>query len=933
MNKKAKKFGNLISLSKPTHLSKKPKYPTSIPSPRNNNNPSNPKQTLLPVQSPKHDNDLILIKRKIHHKSKHTLTPSSNYLSFAGSSSSKSKPCFINANNSIKSQLLLSSVDTSLLPKDTNSSSHYCNSQIRNNTKLTHISSLKCKYNNKNNNNNNADTSSISNNSSTKRICCKLLEKYSTIKRTAVSQSKHKGNCASQTEFERGRCKGSITTCSSPNGHQGNYFIYMNNNNNNNNNNVNRSSNNSKSNCNSNNNSVLSRKKPKKIIKSKSIQLKNEHSKNDVSCDVPHKQQQHKKEQCNSIKSKAAPSNNKTNISLIFPSTKHKKHEAIITHDVSSRTSKSKPKHKNNSKSNNNNNVHIIHNNINKSSSISQKLNEIKSNYIKEIHQIRRKVLGRFNPPSTLYPKRHNNTTTYFHPLSSLSTTSTHHNTYMAQSKQLQIYIQSQSTPHTELSFYLYGRRIGQGAFGKVNLGLNVLTGRVVAIKSFNKTSPNYNDDNRNKILYETNLMKRLNHPSIVRILETFETNEYMLIIMEYINGGNLYSFVKKRRKLTEQTAKFLFWQIIHGIHYMHSVGIVHRDIKLENILIDLHNNVKICDFGIGKVLPQTNNDTYVLHEQCGTPMYIAPEILLSTHDKGYKPFPVDMWSSGVALYIMLSGQLPFPIENKNNSELQYAIVHSQPTCVDGISAEAQDLLFGLLDKNPATRYTAEDVLKHRWFIDENFNYNPERYHLFTKAEMMMLSKTYIDYRYAKEEDLIECFSISNLRNDDETVCDNNNNNIKNNETKSLILAPFNSMVTNSCNDVDDSINESERNNSTVHLLQLKNNVLLFNNKIKEYNLNYELNNNGELDNGVLVNSKFDIENNINISSTINDNNEQCINNTIKTTNDKERKEGILRKMKEMGYDKEYVEEVLRKGELCYVTAVYFLIENYEHIE
>ena len=920
MNKKAKKFGNLISLSKPTHLSKKPKYPTSIPSPRNN--PPNPKQTLLPVHSPKHDNDLILIKRKIHNKSKQTLTTSSNYLSFAGSSSSKSKPCFINANNSIKSQLLLSSVDTSLLPKDTNSSSHYCNSQIRNNTRLTRISSLKCKYNNKNNNNN-VDTSSISNNNSTKRICCKLLEKYSTTKRTAVSQSKHKGNCASQTELDRGRYKGSITTCSSPNGHQGNYFIYMNNNNNNYN-----KSNNSKSNCNSNNNSVLSRRKRKKIIKSKSIQLNND--KNDVSSEVTHKQQQQQlhKEQCNSIKSKATSSNNKTNINLIFPSTKHKKHKAIIPQDISSRTSKSKPKHKNSS----NSNIPIIHHHINNSSSISQKLNELKSNYIKEIHQIRRKVLGRFNPPSTLYPKRHNNTTTYFHPLSSLSTTSTHHNSYMTQSKQLQIYIQSQTTPHTELSFYLYGRRIGQGAFGKVNLGLNVLTGRVVAIKSFNKTSPNYNDDNRNKILYETNLMKRLNHPSIVRILETFETNEYMLIIMEYINGGNLYSFVKKRRKLTEQTAKFLFWQIIHGIHYMHSVGIVHRDIKLENILIDLHNNVKICDFGIGKVLPQDNNDTYVLHEQCGTPMYIAPEILLSTHDKGYKPFPVDMWSSGVALYIMLSGQLPFPIENKNNSELQYAIVHSQPACVNGISAEAQDLLFGLLDKNPETRYTAEDVLKHRWFIDENFNHNPERYHLFTKAEMMMLSKTYIDYRYAKEEDLIECFSISNLRNDDETVCDNNNN-IKNNETKSLILAPFNSMVTNSCNDVDDSINESERNNSTVHLLQLKNNVLLFNNKIKEYNLNYELNNNGELDNGVLVNSKFDIENNINISPTVIDNNEHCISNTIKTSNDKERKEGILRKMKEMGYDKEYVEEVLRKGELCYVTAVYFLIENYEHIE
>ena len=101
--------------------------------------------------------------------------------------------------------------------------------------------------------------------------------------------------------------------------------------------------------------------------------------------------------------------------------------------------------------------------------------------------------------------------------------------------------------------------------------------------------------------------MKELNHKNITKILELFESDNYILIIMEYINGGNLFSFVKKRRKLSEKTAKFLFKQIIEGIEYIHSKNIVHRDIKLENILIDLKNNIKICDFGISKILNDKN--------------------------------------------------------------------------------------------------------------------------------------------------------------------------------------------------------------------------------------------------------------------------------------------------------------------------------------
>ena len=158
-----------------------------------------------------------------------------------------------------------------------------------------------------------------------------------------------------------------------------------------------------------------------------------------------------------------------------------------------------------------------------------------------------------------------------FEDISQISKTSTaikDSSYYMEKSKKLinyikEFYIKNKKYPDTKIDFYLYGRRIGQGAFGKVNLGLNVLTGRVVAIKSFKKTKEAKHNSNMNKILYETGLMKRFNHPNITKILEVFHDEEYMLIIMEYINGGNLFNFVKKRRKLSEKTAKFLFRQII----------------------------------------------------------------------------------------------------------------------------------------------------------------------------------------------------------------------------------------------------------------------------------------------------------------------------------------------------------------------------------
>jgi MAP/microtubule affinity-regulating kinase len=530
-------------------------------------------------------------------------------------------------------------------------------------------------------------------------------------------------------------------------------------------------------------------------------------------------------------------------------------------------------------------------------------------------------------------------------------------NYYMEKCKLLSNYIKQyyqeyQKYPPTNLNFYLYGRLIGQGAFGKVNIGLNILAGRVVAIKSFNKKELDENGENMKKILYETDLMKKLNHPNITKILEVFEDDDYILISMEYINGGNLFSFVKKRRKLSEKTAKYLFKQIILGIQHIHSHKIVHRDIKLENILIDLNNNIKICDFGIGKILTYNKQ---LLYDKCGTPMYMAPEILLSSKNHGYEGYPVDIWSAGISLYIMLSGTLPFNLKNnesssmdessENNIELQYSIINNEPKYIEKISDEARDLLKGLLNKNPNKRLTIDQILNHPWLqMDEKKGKN-KKHHLFTKAEIIMLSKTYIDYRNGAIDDLKENFTLSNLKKDKESKKDKNK--VKNISTKSSLLAPYNTLIQDDDEEIDYNLEDSLDDINNPNII-LENDIILIKNKVKEFNLNYELNNNGECDNGMLINTKTGtISSSLNNSSK-NDgkltnrsrqrNEDENILSDLNDENDEQGEEHerkinkILDEIEKLGYDKKYVLNCVNKNILCYASSVFYLMLNYKDI-
>ena len=333
--------------------------------------------------------------------------------------------------------------------------------------------------------------------------------------------------------------------------------------------------------------------------------------------------------------------------------------------------------------------------------------------------------------------------------------------------------------------------------------------------------------------------------------------------------------------------------------------------------------------------------------------MYMAPEILLSTKENGYDAFPVDLWSAGIALYIMLSGTLPFTIkgddipsisqdDKNNNFALQYAIINNEPKEIDNISIQAMDLLNGLLNKNPKKRFSCDDVLCHSW-LNDNCNNNNNKYHLFTKAEMILLSKTYIDYRFAKIEDIKENFTISNLERDDKNISNNINENCR---TKSYILAPYNSMKNFFQNDDDDE--DDDDDDFSDMELRLENGIICFANKVREFNMNYELNNNGELDNGMLINTKTETISTSVRNNTLLNNKEYFIddefinletknlNNNIKESfkkdNDtREKSNNILNKIQNLGYDINYIKDCLKNNKICHCTAVYYLMMNYEN--
>ncbi|XP_047526905.1 uncharacterized protein LOC125064133 isoform X3 [Vanessa atalanta] len=199
-------------------------------------------------------------------------------------------------------------------------------------------------------------------------------------------------------------------------------------------------------------------------------------------------------------------------------------------------------------------------------------------------------------------------------------------------------------------------RKLGQGTYGKVQLGINKKTGQEVAIKTIKKCKIETEAD-LIRIRREVQIMSSVRHPNIVHIYEVFENSEKMILVMEYCSGGELYDYLSQKKVLEEDEARRLFRQIATAVYYCHIHKICHRDLKLENVLLDDTGSAKIADFGLSNVFKETS----LLSTFCGSPLYASPEIVKGTPYIGPE---VDCWSLGVLLYTLVYGAMPFDGSN-----------------------------------------------------------------------------------------------------------------------------------------------------------------------------------------------------------------------------------------------------------------------------
>ncbi|XP_035820677.1 CBL-interacting serine/threonine-protein kinase 1 isoform X3 [Zea mays] len=256
---------------------------------------------------------------------------------------------------------------------------------------------------------------------------------------------------------------------------------------------------------------------------------------------------------------------------------------------------------------------------------------------------------------------------------------------------------------------YEMGRTLGEGHFGKVRLARHADTGRPFAIKILDRQrilAMKIHD----QIKREIATLKLLKHPNVVRLYEVSASKTKIYMVLEYVNGGELFDKIALKGKLTEKEGRKLFQQLIDAVGYCHEKGVYHRDLKPENVLVDAKGNIKVSDFGLS-ALPQNQQKDGLLHTTCGSPNYIAPEVLLN---KGYDGSISDVWSCGVILYVMLTGNLPF--DDQNVVVLYQKILKGNAHIPKWLSQGAQDILRKILDPNPVTRIDVDGIRAHDWF-------------------------------------------------------------------------------------------------------------------------------------------------------------------------------------------------------------------------
>eukprot|EP00826_Nyctotherus_ovalis_P009479 TRINITY_DN1250_c0_g1_i2.p1 TRINITY_DN1250_c0_g1~~TRINITY_DN1250_c0_g1_i2.p1 ORF type:complete len:393 (+),score=124.82 TRINITY_DN1250_c0_g1_i2:771-1949(+) len=256
------------------------------------------------------------------------------------------------------------------------------------------------------------------------------------------------------------------------------------------------------------------------------------------------------------------------------------------------------------------------------------------------------------------------------------------------------------------------GKQIGQGAYAVVRLAYHKKLAKKVALKVYDKEKLIALKHQRS-VQREIRIMEKVENPYIVKFYEVLETPTQIIIVMEYIRGTSLHSFLKSRqgRRLPEQEAKRLFKEIVSGVSYCHSLSVSHRDIKLENILLDETNTIKIIDFGFSTCVA-SGKRTKVF---CGTPSYMAPEIVARREHEGP---PADVWALGILLYAMLCGSFPFRTDEEQT--VYQKITRGHVNFPEHLSRASRRLMSWMLQTDPCRRPNADQILLDVWLNSED---------------------------------------------------------------------------------------------------------------------------------------------------------------------------------------------------------------------
>ena len=334
---------------------------------------------------------------------------------------------------------------------------------------------------------------------------------------------------------------------------------------------------------------------------------------------------------------------------------------------------------------------------------------------------------------------------------------------------------------------YILKHTIGKGTFSRVKLGINRNTGEKVAIKILDKKKIVEKAD-LERILREMKMLSELDNEHIIKVYQIYENENHYLIIMEYCEGGELFNYIVEKQRLSENESAYFYYQIIQGVEYIHSQGIAHRDLKPENLLLDQNKKIKIIDFGLSNYFDGVQK----LETPCGSPCYASPEMVGGNK---YNGFFIDIWATGIILFAMLCGYLPF--EDDNNDVLFKQILGGKIEYPNHLSEVSKDLLKKIIETNPDKRIKIDEIKKHPFYLMGKKNYEKK----FKKMNINSVRE-------------LNCDSLFNSNNKNDMNINNNNK-----EYKEYINTEINERKNLSNTKKEITLQNELKNNNKIGLL------------------------------------------------------------------------------------------------------------------